>query len=437
MTRFEANPMISKKAIFLNEFKKSIQGSFAEIKLFSTVFLEWVLISSVIGVLGGLIGSAFSVSISGVTALRAEYPWLLYLLPAGGLLITVLYRITKTEGTGTNDIIDSILFGKNVPIILLPVIFVSTVITHLCGGSAGREGAALQIGGSLGCTVGKIALLDEKEERIAIMSGMSAVFSALFGTPVTATVFALEVCSVGILHYSGLVPCGIASVVAFGITRLFGIVPTHFALPVFPAAPGLMVRICILAALCAVLSVCFCKTMHFSSHTAEKLVKNPYFRAFIGGVLILLMTFAVGSRDYNGGGTDIIALAIEQGKTKPAAFLLKILFTAVTIGCGFKGGEIVPTFFIGSAFGCVLGPVLGIPAELAAAIGLAATFCGAVNCPVATVFLSVEIFGAGDLLYFAAACFISYMLSGYTSLYPEQKIMYSKLKAEYINRKAE
>lgn len=421
----------------MNRLKNDIGEEIRVVRIFALTFLKWLGISVLIGFTGGLIGSAFSLSVAGANTLRMNNPWLLYLLPPGGLAIAWLYSISKTEKKGTNDIIDSILFGKDVPIALLPVIFLSTVVTHLLGGSAGREGAALQIGGSLGCSIGKGLLLDEKEERIAILSGMAAVFSALFGTPVTAAVFALEVCSVGILHYSGLVPCGVAAITAYGITRVFSIAPTHFTVPAVAAAPTMFIKVCGLAVLCAALSVLFCKVMHLSAEIAEKTLKNPYLRAFIGGVVIVLLALALGTRDYNGGGVNIISEAIEQGKAKPLAFLLKMLFTAITISCGFKGGEIVPTFFIGATFGCVIGPALGIPAELAAALGLAATFCGAVNCPVATVLLSVEIFGSANLLYFAAACFISYMLSGYTSLFHEQKIVYSKLKAEFINKKAE
>ena len=404
---------------------------------FSRAFMEWLAVSTLIGACGGIVGSLFYLSISWVTKLREKSPWLIFLLPLGGLVIAALYRFSKTEGESTNDIIDSILLGSKVDILLLPVIFLSTVITHLLGGSAGREGAALQIGGSLGCNVGRMLELDEKEERIAILSGMSAVFSALFGTPVTATVFALEVCSVGIFHYSGLVPCGIAALVAYYVTTVFHIPPTRFTIAAFGVQPAMVVRVCLLAALCALLSVLFCEFMHASAKLAVKVMPNTFLRAAIGGVLIIGMTLLVGNQDYNGGGVNIIASAIYDGQALPAAFLLKILFTAVTLSCGFKGGEIVPTFFVGASFGCVVGPLLGIPAQFAASIALVAMFCGGVNCPLASVILAVELFGSDNIIYFAIVCFISYMLSGYSGLYSEQKIMYSKLKAEFINVKTD
>ena len=421
----------------MDKLKSEIKDSISEITLFSGTFAKWVGISILIGAIGGLIGSAFNLSVSESNMLRAQYPWLLYLLPIGGVAIAVFYSITHTEKEGTNGIIDSILYGRNVPIILIPVIFLSTVITHLFGGSAGREGAALQIGGSLGCGIGKLFHLDEKEERIAILSGMSAVFSALFGTPVTASVFALEVCSIGIIHYSGLVPCGISAITAYGITRLFEIAPTRFTIQALGVEPVMLVRVCVLAIGCAVLSIVFCQLMHAGMHYIKKAVPSPYLRALIGGTAIIILTLLFKTTDYNGGGIDVIARAIEEGSAKPEAFLLKMLFTVITLSCGFRGGEIVPTFFIGATFGAVVGPLLGIPAGFAAAVGMAATFCGAVNCPVASVFLSIEVFGSGAMVYFAAACFISYMLSGYTSLYKEQKIIYSKLKAEYINKQAD
>ena len=416
--------------------KKFINDEINEISLFSRTFLKWFCISLLVGSLGGILGAMFYSGVVWANELRTAHQWLIWLLPIGGLIIALIYKSSRTEGENTNNIIDSILLGEDVEIELLPVILLSTIITHLFGGSAGREGAALQIGGSLGSNVGKLLKLDEKEQRIAVLSGMSAVFSALFGTPVAATVFALEVCSVGIIHYSGLVPCGISALTAYLVTRLFGISPTRFTIGILPTKAMLIVKVLIISVACAVLSILFCELMHFASKKAEQLMPDSYLRIFAGGVFILVLTLLVGNMDYNGGGVDVIVNAVEKGSAKPFAFLLKILFTVITLSCGFKGGEIVPTFFIGATFGCVLGPLIGLPAEFSAAIGLIATFCGAVNCPLASVILSVELFGSSDIIYFAIACFISYMLSGYSSLYSEQKIIYSKLKAEYINRKA-
>lgn len=405
-------------------------------KYFRT-FYRWVLLSTVTGAICGLVGSAFNLTVGWVTSFRGGHHWLIYLLPVGGVLIAALYHMTKTEGAGTNKIIDSVHEGKKVPLMLVPVIFVSTAITHLVGGSAGREGAALQIGGGIGFRVGKLLHLDEKDMPLVTLCGMSAVFAALFGTPLTATIFALEVISVGVVYYSGFIPCLVASLVAYGISRLIGIAPMGFDMIFEPLKVGMILRTCLLAVVCAVVSIVFCVTMHQTERLAAAKIKNAYLRGAVGGVVLIALTLIAGSYDYNGIGTQMIASALAGADTPDWAFFWKIVFTAVTIGFGFKGGEIVPTFFIGATLGCVLGPVLGMPAGFAAAIALVAMFCGAVNCPIASIILSVELFGSSNLIYFALACGISYMLSGYFGLYSSQKIIYSKTRAEYINRYAE
>lgn len=404
-------------------------------KYFRT-FYRWVLVSVATGVVCGLVGSAFHLTVDWVTSVRMANPWLIFLLPVGGLVIAAIYRVSKMEGEGTNGIIDSIHDGAKVHIRLVPVIFVSTAITHLVGGSAGREGAALQIGGGIGYRVGRLLKLDDKDMRLVTLCGMSAVFAALFGTPLTATIFALEVISVGILYYSGFIPCLVASVTAYGISRLVGIAPMRYAVALEPLEVIMLIKVCILAVICALVSIVFCVAMHQTERFASAKIKNIYLRAALGGVIVIALTLIVGTDCYNGIGTDTIARALGEGEAPGWGFFWKIVFTAVTIGFGFKGGEIVPTMFIGAALGCTAGPLLGIPPQFAASIGLVAVFCGAVNCPIASIILSVELFGSGELLYFALACGIAYMLSGYFGLYSSQKIMYSKTRAEFINRYA-
>lgn len=397
-------------------------------------FYRWLLVATTVGAISGLVGSAFHLTVDLVTGVRTANSWLIYLMPVGGIIIAAIYRLTKMEGEGTNNVIQSIYKGDKVPTMLIPVIFVATAITHLVGGSAGREGAALQIGGGIGSKVGRLLGLDDKDMPIVTLCGMSAVFSALFGTPLTATIFALEVISVGILHYSAFIPCLVASMVAYAISRLLGIAPTRFAVVIEPLDVIMILRVVILAVICAVVSIVFCVAVHKTEELAEQKLKNIYLRGAIGGVIVVALTLLVGSHAYNGAGTDVIQSAIVDGVCPNWAFFWKIVFTAVTIGCGFRGGEIVPTFFIGSALGCVVGPALGIPAGFAAAIALVAVFCGAVNCPIASIILSVEMFGSSELIYFALACGIAYMLSGYFGLYSSQKIVYSKTRAEFINR---
>ena len=403
----------------------------AHIGQYAVTLLKWMVLGGVIGLVGGIIGSLFHIGVDTATQARLAHPWVLYLMPVGGLAIVGLYRLTKTEGKGTNDVIASVHFGEQVPGLLVPVIFVSTVITHLCGGSAGREGAALQIGGGIGYQAGRLLRLGEKDLPLATLCGMSGVFAALFGTPLTATVFALEVISVGVLYYAGLVPCLTAALTGYLVSVLMGVPPTRFTVTV----PGLEVRtmllVMVLALLCAVVSILFCRGLHGVEHLLKRTLKNPYLRVAVGAAVLIGLTLLTNG-DYNGAGMEVIGRAIA-GQADPWAWVWKLLFTAITIGCGFKGGEVVPSFFVGAAFGCVAAGWLGLPAGFGAAMGLVSVFCGAVNCPLASVILSVELFGSGDLLYFAMACSISYLISGYCGLYSSQTILYSKLRAEFIN----
>ena len=394
---------------------------------YPAALVKWMTVGGLIGGIGGVIGSLFHIGVNYATQARGEHPWILYLLPALGLLIAGLYRITKVEGKDTNAVIESVHFGKNVPVLLVPVIFISTVLTHLCGGSAGREGAALQIGGGIGHATGRLLHLGQKDLPLATLCGMSAVFSALFGTPLTAAVFAMEVISVGVFYYAGLLPCLTAALVGYLVSLLMGVPPTRFTVADPSMDAWTMLLVVVLAVGCALVSILFCRGMQETGRLAARLLPNPFLRVFVGGALVIGLTLLVGNTDYNGAGMEVVQRAIGW------AWLLKLLFTAVTIGFGFKGGGVVPSFFVGACFGCVFGGLIGLPAGFSAAIGLVAVFCGAVNCPIASVFLSIELFGTGDLLYFAMACAISYLLSGYCGLYSSQTILYSKMRAEFIN----
>ena len=399
---------------------------------YAAALLKWIVVGGLVGGVGRVVGALFHLGVNYATLVRLAHPWVLYLLPLGGLVIAGLYKLCKLEGKGTNAVIESVHFGSDVPVLLVPLIFVSTVITHLCGGSAGREGAALQIGGGIGYRTGRLLHLGEKDLPLATLCGMSGVFSALFGTPLTATVFALEVISVGVLYYAGLVPCITAAMTGYLISLLLGVPPTRFTVAMPALDAWTMLLVLVLAILCALVSILFCRGLHITEHLAARLVKNSYLRAAAGGVVIIALTLLLGTTDYNGAGMDVIQRALN-GQANGWAWLLKLLFTAITIGCGFKGGEVVPSFFVGAAFGCWVGTLLGLSPAFAAAIGLVAVFCGAVNCPIASVVLSVEMFGAEGMLYFAMACAISYVLSGYCGLYSSQTILYSKLRAEFIN----
>ena len=413
--------------------RDKVRARVQHMSLYVTALLKWLAVGALVGGVGGFVGAAFHLGVNYATNVRMTHPWVLYLLPLGGVSIAALYRLCRLEGAGTNAVIESVHFGKKVPTLLVPLIFVATVITHLCGGSAGREGAALQIGGGIGYRTGTLLHLGEKDLPLATLCGMSGVFAALFGTPLTATIFALEVISVGVLYYAGLLPCLTASLTGYYIALLMGVEPTRFTVAMPELHWPTLGLVAVLAIGCAMVSIVFCKGLHLVEHAAVRWLKDPFLRAAVGGGIIVAATLLLGTTDYNGAGMDVIQRAVEQGQADGWAWLLKLAFTAVTIGCGFKGGEVVPSFFVGAAFGCVFGGLLGLPPAFAAAIGLVAVFCGAVNCPVASVILSIELFGSAGIVYFAAACALSYVLSGYCGLYSSQTILYSKLRAEFIN----
>ncbi len=419
----------------MKTFAQGVQS----VKKYTTVFIRWVLIAGLTGLVCGFVGYAFHQCVDAATAVRTGHRWLIGLLPLGGLLIVWLYRrLGMTGYGGTNSVISSVRTNEQVPVSLAPLIFVSTVITHLFGGSAGREGAALQLGGTIGSQVGRLFRLGEKDKNLVVMCGMAGLFSALFGTPLTATIFSMEVISVGLFYYSGLLPCLTAAMSAYAVADYFGAAPVRYSLETVPALSAVSVgQVAVLSILCAIVSIAFCLAMHGTEHILKARLKNPYIRIAVGGCVIIVLTLLARSGDYNGAGMDVVERAIQGGKALWYAFILKILFTAVTIGSGFRGGEIVPTFFIGATFGCAAGGLLGLDPGFGAAIGFVALFCGVVNCPLASLALSVEVFGAQGLLFFALACSVSYMLSGYYGLYSSQKIVYSKIHAEYINRDAE
>lgn len=391
-------------------------------------FVKWIMFGSLIGLIGGVIGTLFHISVDKVTELRTTQNFIVWFLPVGALVIVFLYKLFKKYGNiDTNRVIESIRKDRDIPFVMVPLIFVSTVITHLVGGSAGREGAALQIGGGIGYNIGKIFRLDTKDMHIVVMTGMSAVFSALFGTPVTAAFFAIEVINVGKINYAGLVPCLVASVIAFGISKYFNVETVKFKIPELILTADVFAKVIIIAIICAAVSMLFCIAIKYAEKGMNKLFKNAYLKAFVGACVILILSLIFNSGDYNGAGMNVIANAIS-GDAKPEAFLLKIIFTVITISAGFKGGEIVPSFFIGSTLGCTIAGLIGLNPSLGAAIGFIALFCGVVNCPVASIMLAAEVFGGDLMIIFSVACAVSYMMSGRYSLYDSQKIYYSKFE---------
>lgn len=398
------------------------------IKMYGYEILKWVVMSAYIGGLGGFVGVWFHHGISIANEQRAEHPWLLYLLPLLGLVIVYLYRrCGMPTDRGTNRIIDSVRENEPIPLRVAFLMIVSTILTQLGGGSAGREGAALQIGGSIGSSfshhAGKMLKLPPRSQQVGVMCGMSALFTALFGTPITAVIFCLEVAEPGYMSHLALLPCLLSALVAFAVAGFFGGEVTRVdVVHGIPVTAPLMLRAFALALLCALVSIFFCWLLHEVGHLYGHALPNPYIRVVVGGCLVIGLSLLLGTTDFTGAGMNLVHAA-AAGNAHWYTFLLKMLFTATTLGAGYKGGEIVPSLAIGASFGCVLGGLLGIDPSLAAALGMVAVFCSVVNCPLASIFLGLELCGGTEyLLPFAIVTSVSMLFSGKCSLYSAQRI---------------
>ncbi len=426
-----------RKYVFNKDHMKEI--SLHNIRRLSSTF-RWILLACLVGSIAGFLGSSFFLLLKLITEYRMENSWTLYFLPIGGIAIIALYHlIMKKPDKGTNLALDAIHFGARVPIRRIPLIYFATLITHFFGGSAGREGAALQMGASLGDGFSRIFHLKESDKKILIICSMSACFSAVFGTPLSASIFAMEIVTVGVIYYVALVPCVVASLISHGIAHyFFGISTEIYPVSKIPPMniPNFLWTI-LLAGLCGLLSILFCVSLRFGRLLYKRCIKNDYLRAITGAILVILLTLLVGNRDYNGAGLFVIKRCFTDPDSISAfAFLLKIIFTVITLGAGFKGGEIVPSFFIGACFGCLFGKITGLETSLCSAIGMGSVFCGATNAPIASLLICFEMFGFEGMPYYLLAIAISYNLSGYFGLYKSQKFAYSKYQAHYIDKSA-
>ena len=405
---------------------------------FIKTFLKWGILGVLVGCIGGLLGAGFHHALHFVTHVRGEHTWLIFLLPLGGLLSVGIYKIFRLQGNrGTNEIIDAILDGKSVSPFVAPVIFLASSVTHLFGGSAGREGAALQLGGSVASMIGKVLKLEKHERTVLIMSGMSAVFAGLFGTPLTATLFCMEFESVGTLFTPALLPCFLAAFVASRVSGALGVHAETFILDaVYAIGLDNCWKYVILAVAVSLLGIAMCWVFHQAEHLAKHKLPNPWIRIAVGGVIVMALTMIVGDHRYNGAGMDM-ALNAVAGNAQWYDFLMKMLFTAVTLAAGFKGGEIVPTFCVGATFGCLLGGALGLDAGICGALGLIGLFCCATNSPLASIVLSVEMFGGSNLYLFALMCVICFVLSGNSGLYASQIIQFNKTSMAGSNSRSD
>ena len=405
--------------------------------------IKWGIVSVIIGVVVGVAGSSFGHAIDLATRIWRSHSYTLYLMPIAGLLIAALYHFIHADNPrGTNYVIDSISSGERLPLKMAPAIYISSFLTHLTAGSAGREGAALQIGGSIGSFIGRRLKLgqskfsDKADINLAIMCGMASCFSALFGTPISASIFSMEIFSVGVMYHAALIPCLLSSYIAVYVAKLVNTPVEKFIMQRAPEWNFKLIGFMILlAALTAMVAILFSVVMHESANIYKKYFKNPYIRIVVAAILFIILTILSGSRDYNGGGFWLIEKSMS-GNVRYEAFLMKILFTAVVMGGGFKGGEIVPTFVIGATFGGAFARFFGLPYELCTACGMIACFVGVTNCPIASIFMGIEFCGSLGINYYAIVVGVSFVLSGYYGLYSSQKFAYSKTEARYVGSDA-
>ena len=418
-----------------SKIREAIDYYVGEIKQTSHNFIKWSVLAIVTGGIIGVLSSVFGHALSMATNVRKEMPGLLFALPLAGVMIVFLYQKFGKDDGGTNQVFSTVRARDEVPATAAPLIFVSTALTHLTGGSAGREGAAIQLGGSIANQLGRILKLDEEDTHVIVMCGMSAAFAALFGTPMAAAIFSLEVISVGIMYYAALMPCLIASLMAAGVAGAMGIHAEHFFegfVPDMTIVAGMKIGIVVIV--CSIVSILFCMLLKLLGKAYGKL-PNKYVKILVAAFIIIAINLLLQTTDYMGAGTELIVKAVQFGNVKTWDFFWKMLLTALTMKAGFKGGEIVPSFCIGATLGCTMGQLLGFEPRLCAACGMIAFFCGVTNCPITSMLISFELFGFEGVSYYLVAVAVSYATSGYYSLYKDQTIVYSKYKAKYVNQK--
>ena len=394
-----------------------------------TALAQWIVLGALVGVFCGGASALFLYLLGVVTDYRGGHELIVWFLPVAGLVIGVLYaRFGESIKAGNNLVIDTIHDqGPEIPFRMTPMVLAGTVLTHLFGGSAGREGTAVQMGASLSDYISHRLRLDPLLRNQLLAAGVAGGFGSVFGTPIAGTVFGLEFVVLGRIEYRALVPALIASVVGDLTTRGLGIHHT-----VYPAAPHIALDpyLCgawlVFALAVALTSVAFIELTHFLKRLGERHVRWLGVRMAIGGAVVVGMWQLVGTSDYLGLGVPTIVRAFHDPQLPVYAFALKLVFTAITLGAGFLGGEVTPLFFIGAALGGVLAPALGIPRELGAGVGLAAVFAAASNTPLALSIMAVELLGANILPHVVIVAVVAYLITGHRSIYPAQRVTLGK-----------